>query len=160
MQTILGAGGPVGRELAKALRQYTTEIRLVARNPKKVHQGDILHSADLTHADEVMHAVQGSEVAYLTVGLPYGTRIWERDWPVIMHNVIEACSHHKTKLVYFDNIYMYDPAYLGRITSYNVCYTKLLRVDNTTLDCIEGVQKPVRLLIAQSEKEVTRRKRI
>jgi len=28
------------------------------------------------------------------------------------------------------------------------------RVDNTTLDCIEGVQKPVRLLIAQSEKEV------
>ncbi|MCB0684622.1 MAG: hypothetical protein KDC32_27455, partial [Saprospiraceae bacterium] len=31
MQTILGAGGAIGIELAKALPQYTDRIRLVSR---------------------------------------------------------------------------------------------------------------------------------
>jgi uncharacterized protein YbjT (DUF2867 family) len=36
MQTILGANGIIGEELAKELRNnYTQEIRLVGRNPKK-----------------------------------------------------------------------------------------------------------------------------
>lgn len=47
-QTILGAGGPIGIELAKALTAYTTDIRLVSRNPKKVNQTDTLFPADLT----------------------------------------------------------------------------------------------------------------
>jgi nucleoside-diphosphate-sugar epimerase len=34
-------------------------------------------------------------------------------WPVAMKNVIEACKVHGAKLVFFDNIYMYDPEYLG-----------------------------------------------
>jgi len=33
MQTILGAGGAIGVELAKALPKYTSKIRLVSRNP-------------------------------------------------------------------------------------------------------------------------------
>jgi nucleoside-diphosphate-sugar epimerase len=37
-------------------------------------------------------------------------------WPVAMKNVIEACKAHGTKLVFFDNIYMYDPEYLGNMT--------------------------------------------
>lgn len=35
MQTILGSGGAIGIELAKALKEFTNEIRLVSRNPKK-----------------------------------------------------------------------------------------------------------------------------
>ena len=34
--TILGSTGTIGRELAKALTQYTGDIRLVSRNPKRV----------------------------------------------------------------------------------------------------------------------------
>lgn len=34
MQTILGAGGSIGTELAKELINYTKDIRLVSRNPK------------------------------------------------------------------------------------------------------------------------------
>ena len=33
--TILGAGGAIRIELAKALTTYTTDISLVSRNPKK-----------------------------------------------------------------------------------------------------------------------------
>ncbi len=35
MQTILGSGGAIGIPLAKELKNYTDQIRLVSRNPKK-----------------------------------------------------------------------------------------------------------------------------
>lgn len=35
MQTILGSGGAIGTDLAKALTQFTNDIKLVSRNPKK-----------------------------------------------------------------------------------------------------------------------------
>ncbi|MFT7057288.1 MAG: putative NADH-flavin reductase, partial [Roseivirga sp.] len=62
MQTILGAGGAIGVELAKVLPQYTKDIRLVSRNPKKVNPTDQVMSANLLNLDDVMKAVDGSEV--------------------------------------------------------------------------------------------------
>ncbi len=108
MQTILGAGGDIGIFLAKELKNYTDNIRLVGRHPKKVNDADELFAADLMDADAVSQAVAGSEVAYLTVGLPYNHRIWEKQWPLIMQHVIAACCKHHCKLVFFDNVYMYD----------------------------------------------------
>lgn len=116
MQTILGAGGAIGIELAKALTKYTTDIRLVSRNPQKVNGTDQLFSADLTKAEEVEKAVAGSEIAYLTVGLPYKIKVWQTTWPVVMQNVIDACLKYDCKLVFFDNIYMYDGSSLNPIT--------------------------------------------
>lgn len=112
MQTILGSGGVIGNELAKALRTYTNKIRLVSRNPKPVHQDDELMTADLTLAEDVEKAVKGSDVVYLVVGLPYKTRIWKKKWPIIMRNVLNACMAHRSKLVFIDNMYLYDPEYL------------------------------------------------
>ncbi len=116
MQTILGAGGAIGVELAKALPVYTKKIRLVSRNPQKVNDTDELFQADLTNPNEVKSAVKGSEIVYLTAGLKYNIKVWQSDWPVIMRNVIEACITHQAKLVFFDNIYMYDGTNLNPIT--------------------------------------------
>ncbi|PSR14668.1 MAG: NAD-dependent dehydratase [Bacteroidetes bacterium] len=116
MQTILGAGGAIGIELAKALPAYTTQIRLVSRHPKRVNATDELLAADLTLPAEVDRAVQGSSVVYVTVGFPYAAKIWEATWPPFMKAVIAACSKYNSKLVFFDNIYMYDPAYLNGMT--------------------------------------------
>jgi nucleoside-diphosphate-sugar epimerase len=33
-----------------------------------------------------------------------------------MRNVIETCSKHKSKIVFVDNVYMYDPKYLSDMT--------------------------------------------
>lgn len=112
MQTILGSGGAVGTELAKSLDKYTGDIRLVSRNPGKAGPGTETVSADLTNREDTSRAVEGSSVAYLTAGIPYDTRVWKQNWPAIMRNVIDACMLHDTKLVFFDNIYMYDPDYL------------------------------------------------
>lgn len=116
MQTILGAGGAIGIELAKALPKYTDSIRLVSRKPQKVNKTDQLFPADLMEASQVTKAIEGSEIAYLTVGLPYKTKVWETAWPIVMQNVINACLQHHCKLVFFDNIYMYDGRSLNPIT--------------------------------------------
>ncbi|PLX13633.1 MAG: NAD-dependent dehydratase [Marinilabiliales bacterium] len=112
MQTILGSGGIIGIELAKELTKYTKNIRLVSRNPQKINQNDETFCADLTIADEVFKAVEGSDVVYLTVGLNYNLKVWQKTWPAIVNNVLEACKKYKSKLVFFDNIYMYDKEYL------------------------------------------------
>ena len=54
------------------------------------------------------NAVKGAEVVYLTAGLKYDINIWRKQWPVVMENVINACIEHSCKLVFFDNVYMYD----------------------------------------------------
>jgi nucleoside-diphosphate-sugar epimerase len=116
MQTILGSGGAIGIELAKVLPQYTNDIRLVSRNPVSVNSGDTLLAADLTQAADVDKAVAGSEVVYITVGFAYSTQLWREVWPALMENVINACKTHGAKLVFFDNVYMYDPAHIPHMT--------------------------------------------
>jgi nucleoside-diphosphate-sugar epimerase len=107
MQTILGAGGIIGKELAKSLPKYTDRIRLVSRHPKKVNPSDEIVAADLVVAEQTLKAVEGSEIVYLTAGLPYNIKTWQSQWPVIMQNVIDACKKHSAKLVFFDNVYSY-----------------------------------------------------
>jgi nucleoside-diphosphate-sugar epimerase len=116
MQTILGSGGIIATEVAKALTDYTKNIRLVSRNPKKVNDTDKLQKADLLNAPEVQKAVEGSEVVYVTIGFPYNAKIWQKTWPVFIHNVIRACISNNAKLVFFDNIYMYDANHLNGMT--------------------------------------------
>lgn len=108
MQTILGANGQIAEELARELkRSYTSDIRLVSRNPKKVNDTDSLFAANLLDSQKAGEAVKGSEIAYFTLGLPMDSDLWEQQFPVIMRNVIAACEKHGTKLVFFDNTYMY-----------------------------------------------------
>ena len=116
MQTILGSGGTIGTELARQLTTYTNKIRLVSRNPKAVNPTDELVSADLTNADQVMKAVEGSDVVYLTAGFDYLLKVWQETWPKVMQNVIMACEKHGAKLVFFDNVYMYDPNHITHMT--------------------------------------------
>ncbi len=116
MQTILGAGGVIGREIALALPAFTQSIRLVNRKPKAVNASDVLFPADLLQSREVFRAVEGSETVYLAVGLTYDRKTWETHWPPLMRNVLAACAEFGARLVFFDNVYMYDPRHLAPMT--------------------------------------------
>ncbi len=116
MQTILGAGGAIGKDLAIALTEYTKDIRLVSRDPKKVNETDEVMSADLLSMEETDRAVMGSSVVYLVAGLKYEAKVWAAQWPLVMENVLSACHRHNARLVFFDNIYMIDRAYIGHLT--------------------------------------------
>jgi len=67
-RTILGAGGPIGDELAKLLAASHTPFRLVGRKPKSI-AGGAAFAADLSDREQTVQAVAGSQVAYLLVGL-------------------------------------------------------------------------------------------
>lgn len=116
MQTILGSGGAIGVELAKALKEFTSDIRLVSRNPVKVNETDQVYPADLTIRKELEAAVKGSEVVYVTVGFEYSHKIWTDKWPKFINDLIEVCKSNDCKLVFFDNMYMYDQNHLNGMT--------------------------------------------
>lgn len=116
MQTILGANGTIGSLLAKELTVYTDKIRLVSRNPVKVNDGDELFPADLSDPSQVDKAVEGSSVVYLLVGFEYKLSVWREKWPRLMRAVIDACKRHQSKLVFFDNVYLYDQSAMGHMT--------------------------------------------
>ena len=116
MQTILGAGGAISTELAKVLPEYTDTIRLVSRNPKKVNASDQLMAADVTDSEAVDAAVKGSDIVYVTVGFAYKASVWQATWLPVMRSVVDACKTHGAKLVFFDNVYMYDPKYIPHMT--------------------------------------------
>jgi len=116
MQTILGSGGAVGIELARSLKSFTTEIRLVSRNPRKVNETDTLFASDLSIKEQVDRAVQGSEVCYVTVGFDYKTKLWREMWPPFITNVVAACMKYSARLVFFDNVYAIRGDNVKRIT--------------------------------------------
>ena len=116
MQTILGANGTIASVLAKELTAYTKAIRLVSRNPRKVNESDTLFAADLTDPAMVDKAVAGSQVVYLLVGLEYKLSVWQQQWPKLMRATIDACIRHNAKLVFFDNVYLYDADAVSHLT--------------------------------------------
>ena len=108
MQTILGANGQIATELARELkRNYSDELQLVSRRPRKIHDTDLLEAADLLDAEQTARAVQGSSVVYFTAGLPPDTRLWEQQFPTMLHNALAASRAAGAPFVYFDNTYMY-----------------------------------------------------
>ena len=116
MQTILGANGTIGSVLAKELTTYTDKIRLVSRKPRKVNESDELFPADLSYPAIVDEAVEGSDVVYIVVGFDYNLKVWEEKWPNLIRATIDACIKHNARLVFFDNVYMYDINAISHMT--------------------------------------------
>jgi nucleoside-diphosphate-sugar epimerase len=106
LTTILGAGGPIGNELAAIFASKNTPVRLVGRNPKPV-AGAQTFVADLSDREQTFQAVSGSTVVCLVAGLKYDLAVWRELWPRIMANTIDACKRAQAKLVFFDNVYIY-----------------------------------------------------
>lgn len=108
MHTILGASGQIALELARELkREYANEIRLVSRHPQKINASDSTVAADLLDAQQTQEAVNGSDTVYFTAGLPPDSGLWERQFPTMLDNALEATRKAGAKFVYFDNTYMY-----------------------------------------------------
>jgi nucleoside-diphosphate-sugar epimerase len=106
LHTILGAGGAVGNQLLPVLQQNNERVRLVSRKAQPSGNAEAV-AADVTNYEQTLNAVKGSDVVYLVVGLAYDIRVWRENWPKIMTNVINACKVTGSRLIFFDNVYMY-----------------------------------------------------
>ena len=120
MQVILGSGGAIGRPLAAALSDYTDHVRCCSRSvhalPERYGTEYEHIVTDLLDAAAVHRAVAGAEVVYLTAGLPYRKKVWRRDWPILINNVIAACAAAGAKLAFFDNVYALSPEEYDNMT--------------------------------------------
>ena len=123
--TILGAGGSIGNALAYELVNKNENVRLVSRSGFSIPQTEIV-KADLNSYNETLKSVENSDVVYLTVGLPYNSKIWSEQWLKIMENTINACKKADAKLIFFDNVYMYGKVNgeMTENTPYNPCSIK------------------------------------
>lgn len=114
IHVILGAGGVIADTLLRELSKHQLPVRLVARNPSPqpvtadpAAPRVTTLQADLTDPAQAYRAIEGAAVAYLCAGLPYRYSTWREQWPRIIDNTIEACKKTGTKLIFFDNVYMY-----------------------------------------------------
>lgn len=106
--------GSIGLGVAQALQRRGLGCALASRSGPKGNapQGSSTPHlrVDARDAEQVLQATQGCTHVYLTLGLPYDTQVWERDWPQVMRSVIDAAVQHGAVLVFFDNLYSYGPA--------------------------------------------------
>ncbi len=102
-------GGQIGYAAAEHLRECGQRAVIARRHPP----GDASEGAhialDALDAHAVGEAARGASHIHLTLGLPYRTRVWQRDWPRIVQGAIDAALAHGARLVWFDNLYAYGP---------------------------------------------------
>jgi nucleoside-diphosphate-sugar epimerase len=107
LHVVLGANGAMGQAVIAALQAKDLTLRAVTRSGSV--EGVETRHADLRESEASKRAVEGASHVYLCVGLPYRAKVWARDWPRIMQNVIDACLRQSAVLVFLDNVYMYGP---------------------------------------------------
>lgn len=108
MYAVLGAEGNIGKLVVKELQQRGLQVRSISRQPD--HSQPDLHKADMLKIEETVRALEGCSHVFLVLGLPYKTITWQEQWPTIMSNVITAAQKTGSRIIFFDNIYMYGPA--------------------------------------------------
>lgn len=111
LHTVLGATGGVGTAVVAELSRRGLPVRVVERS--KNVPGFTVVKADLLDAAQAHKAIEGSAYVYLCVGLAYDIKVWQRDWPVVMQNVTDACAAAGAVIIFLDNVYMYGPAPLS-----------------------------------------------
>jgi len=99
LYTVLGSNGNIGKLIVADLKRRGLAVRPIDRQ-----------QANLLDAAQTIDTLKGSSHAFVAIGLPYKTRVWQDQWPVIMRNIIAAAKKVGCKVIFFDNIYMYGPA--------------------------------------------------
>jgi nucleoside-diphosphate-sugar epimerase len=143
MHAILGAGGAIGESLSHILAEHNIATRQVSRHSRHYSYGTDFR-ADITKAEGALKAVEGIEVAYMVVGLPYQLPVWQSTWPSMMDHVVNACAKTGTKLIFLDNIYMLSDASTPHMTESSPLNPSSKKgairkqVDQILLDAMEG----------------------
>ncbi|MFN8941030.1 MAG: NAD-dependent epimerase/dehydratase family protein, partial [Acidobacteriota bacterium] len=109
VHSIIGGNGTIGEETVHHLAAAGCQVRIVQRNPRLIPGAVATASADVFDLDGLTRAIEGSEVVYLIIGLPYDAKTWIEGFPRAVSHAVEAARRVSARLVYFDNVYMYGP---------------------------------------------------
>lgn len=101
--------GNIGKLIVSELKARGQEVVVASHRPlnDNLFDSTVVNSLDQA---EVTNACKGADQVYMTIGLEYKLKVWKRDWPVIIENLIAAAKETGAKIVFFDNIYLYGPS--------------------------------------------------
>ena len=106
---LLLGDGVIGRATADALA--ARDLPWVMASRKQAAEGHPhQRRVDALDPNSLLRATEDVSHLYVTIGLPYSTAVWARDWPIVIENVIGAARQNGCRIVMFDNIYAYGPA--------------------------------------------------
>lgn len=101
---VLGAG-PIGRLVAAQLIGGGAEVAVVTRSGTAVPGASAIQ---MSATDAALAAVvDGASSIVVATNPPYPA--WERDWPPVMSNVVNAAAGSGTGIVLIGNLYGYAP---------------------------------------------------
>ena len=102
--------GPTGRALIERLVAASRTVTVVQRSrPVDLAAGADFQRVDLLDRDAVLAVTRGASHIAMTAGFVYDRRIWTRDWPIAMANLLAAAEATGAKTVFLDNLYMFGP---------------------------------------------------
>ena len=109
-KTVILGYGPVGKAIAAQLSAEGRAVTIAQRSPPAaLPAGVAFEACDALDGEALSRVVDGASAVVCTIGLRYDAAVWERDWPKLMTNMLEACAAAKARLVFIDNVYMYGP---------------------------------------------------
>jgi nucleoside-diphosphate-sugar epimerase len=151
--SVIGGNGTIGAVAVRHLAAAGCEVRIVQRHPRPIEGAVATASADVFDLDGLTKAVEGSDVVYLILGLPYDAKVWLEGFPRAVSHAVEAARRVGARLVYFDNVYMYGPVagVMTEDTPDNPTTQKGLARARAARVLMEAVEKgAIRGLIARS----------
>jgi nucleoside-diphosphate-sugar epimerase len=107
--SVIGGNGTIGAETVRHLAAAGCEVRVVQRHPRPIAGAVATASADIFELDGLTRAVEGSDGAYLIVGLPDRAKIWLEGFPRAVSHAVEAARRVGARLVELDHVDMYGP---------------------------------------------------
>ncbi len=109
IHAVIGATGASGRAVIEELKRRNYPHRAIRRSAST--DSDISTvQANMLIREEAIRAIAGATYVYMCAAVDYHHKIWQKNWPLMMENVIAACLQADAVLVFLDNIYMYGPA--------------------------------------------------
>jgi nucleoside-diphosphate-sugar epimerase len=107
--TVMGYGA-VGRETVKLLLERGDKVRVAQRSePRGLPIEAEFAPVDVLNPENALNVCAGSEAVICCIGFPYDSRIWQKNWPKAMANLLAACEKAKARFIFADNLYMYGP---------------------------------------------------
>jgi nucleoside-diphosphate-sugar epimerase len=109
-QIVIFGYGPVGRATTLRLLAAGRRVKVAQRSrPEDLPAGAAFQSCDALDAAAVRAACEGATQIVVTIGFPYISAVWRRNWPRAMQNFLAACEATGARMVFVDNLYMYGP---------------------------------------------------
>jgi nucleoside-diphosphate-sugar epimerase len=107
---ILFGYGAVGQAVVQQLSDAGRPVTVAQRSrPAALPPLATYLACDVKDLAATKTAVAGASAVICAIGLTYDSAIWSCDWPVVMGNLLEACTAAGARLVFVDNLYMYGP---------------------------------------------------